>query len=297
MFRLSPRQTLFRSRYERFRWKFSNFAAKQTLTMEQKFGKNSIDIKVLREFCEREGKMVEYRKGEQLEREGDPARWFGFVTEGCFKYVTYGISDDKEHITWFSFEGEFAGDYPACLDGGPALTTIEAMVPTRIIRVSGEQLEREGDPARWFGFVTEGCFKYVTHGISDDKEHITWFSFEGEFAGDYPACLDGRPSQTTIKAMMPSRMLRVSGEQLVDFFRQDAEKMELRSVIAEHLLSQARACYLDLHRATARERYELLLQRCPGIVEYLDLQDIASFLNVTPKTISMIRKDITFGKD
>jgi hypothetical protein len=36
--------------------------------------------------------------------------------------------------------------------------------------------------------------------------------------------------------MMPSRMLRVSGEQLMDFFRQDAEKMELRSVIAEHFL-------------------------------------------------------------
>ena len=34
MFRLSPRQTLFRSRYERFRGKFSNFAAKQPLTME-----------------------------------------------------------------------------------------------------------------------------------------------------------------------------------------------------------------------------------------------------------------------
>ena len=100
-----------------------------SLTMEQIFGINSIDIKGLREFCGREGKMVEYRKGEQLEREGDPARWFGFVTEGCFKYVTHGISDDKEHITWFSFEGEFAGDYPACLDGGPALTTIEAMVP------------------------------------------------------------------------------------------------------------------------------------------------------------------------
>ncbi len=60
--------------------------------MEQKFGKNSIDIKALREFCEREGKEVTYRKGDQLEREGDPARWFGFVTEGCFKYVTYGIT-------------------------------------------------------------------------------------------------------------------------------------------------------------------------------------------------------------
>ena len=187
--------------------------------MEQKFGINSIDIKVLREFCEREGKEVTYRKGDQLEREGDPARWFGFVTEGCFKYVTYGISDDREHITWFSFEGEFAGDYPACLDG--------------------------------------------------------------------------RPSQTTIKAMMPSRMLRVTGEQVMQMYCQNMETMKLRSVVGELILRQHRACYLDLHRATARERYELLLRRCPGIVHHLALQDLASFLCVTPNYLSTIRKDIT----
>lgn len=40
--------------------------------MEQKFGKNSIDIEALREFCEREGKEVTYRKGDQMERKGDP---------------------------------------------------------------------------------------------------------------------------------------------------------------------------------------------------------------------------------
>ena len=55
--------------------------------MEQKFGKNSIDIEALREFCEREGKEVTYRKGDQLEREGDPARWFGFVTEGVLQVL------------------------------------------------------------------------------------------------------------------------------------------------------------------------------------------------------------------
>ena len=87
------------------------------------------------------------------------------------------------------------------------------------------------------------------------------------------------------------------GEQLVKRFSQDKKSMDLRCLIAEHLLSQARARYTDLHRATARERYELLLQRCPGIVGHLALQDITSFLNVTPKTISMIRKNITFGKD
>ena len=46
--------------------------------------------------------------------------------------------------------------------------------------------------------------------------------------------------------------------------------------------------------STARERYDLLMQRCPGIVEHLDLQDIASFLNVHPNTISKIHREITF---
>lgn len=188
--------------------------------MEQKFSNNSLDLQTLREFCEQEGEAVFYRKGDQM--------------------------------------------------------------------------EREADPSRWFGFVTEGCFKYVTHEIGSDREHITWFSFEGEYVGDYPSCLDGRPAQTSIVAMMPSRVLRVTGSQLIQLFSQDMETMELRSIIAEHLLSQARRTYLELHRATARERYELLLRRCPGIVDHLSLNAISSFLSITPQMLSKIRKGITF---
>ena len=190
------------------------------LTMEQKFSNNNLDLETLREFCKREGEAVTYRKGDQL--------------------------------------------------------------------------EREGDPARWLALVESGCFKYVTHGISDDREHITWFSFEGEFVVDYPTFLYARPSQTTIVAMMPSRVIRVTGEQLEHYFDQSKETMKLRAIIAEHILFQFRSRYLDLHCTTARERYDLLMQRCPGIVEHLDLQDIASFLNVHPNTISKIRRDITF---
>ena len=188
--------------------------------MEQRFSNNSLDLETLREFCKRDGEAVIYHKGDQL--------------------------------------------------------------------------ERESDPARWLAFVESGCFKYVTHGIGDDREHITWFSFQGEFVVDYPTYLYGRPSHTTIVAMMPSRVIRVTGQQLEQFFDQSKETMKLRAIIAEHILFQFRSRYLDLHCTTARERYDLLMQRCPGIVEHLDLQDIASFLNVHPNTISKIRRDITF---
>ena len=67
--------------------------------MEQKFNNNWLDLQVLRKFCEREGEEIAYHKGDLLEHEGDLARWFAFVTEGCFQYVKYGMNDDKAHIT------------------------------------------------------------------------------------------------------------------------------------------------------------------------------------------------------
>ena len=83
--------------------------------IEQRFKTSGqdIDLLPLREFIEREGEAVAYRRGDQMEREGDPTRWFAYVTEGCFKYITHGLSDERAHITWFSFEGEYVGDYPA----------------------------------------------------------------------------------------------------------------------------------------------------------------------------------------
>ena len=188
--------------------------------MEQRFKKTDggIDLRALREFCRKEGKVVEYRKDEQLEREGDPARWFAYVERGCFKYVTRGISDGRDHLTWFSFEGEFVGDYP--------------------------------------------CLLY------------------------------DRPSQATIEAMMPCRVWRVSGEELLQFFNRSIKNMELRALVAEHILGQFRSRYLDFHCSTPSERYDQLLSRCPGIVEHLPLNAIASFLNVTPQMLSRIRKDL-----
>ena len=186
--------------------------------MEKRFCNNSLNIETLREFCKREGEVVTYSKGDQLEREGDPTRWFAFIEHGCFKYLTYGISDDKEHVVWFSFKDEFVGDYPACLSGLPA--------------------------------------------------------------------------QITIKATMPSRVIRVTGKQLNQFFGQNIETMELRSLIAEHMTGQFRLHYQNLYCATPRERYELLLHRCPDIIQNVALQDIASYLNITPTYLGKLRKEI-----
>lgn len=158
----------------------------------------------------------------------------------------------------------------------------------------GERLEEEGKTAQWFAFVKKGHFKYIAHDLNDNSEHIAWFSLEDEIVASYPNLLYGRPSYFTIEAITPSTVLRVSSERINDFFNQSVETMSLRIHLSEHLLTQFQNRYMDFYRATPPERYKLLLERCPGIVNELSLQDIASYLNVTPSYLSIIRKNITF---
>ena len=136
--------------------------------MEQKFNSFShlSDLDLLQNFCMQEGEVVDYQKGDLMEREGEPSNWFGFVSLGCFRYLTKGISDGREHITWFSFEGEFVGDYPCCLNGRPAQTTIEAMIPSCIYRIKGELL------TEWFS-------KSSNNAAPESNQRASAFSGKG----------------------------------------------------------------------------------------------------------------------
>ena len=162
--------------------------------------------------------------------------------------------------------------------------------------VKGETLEEAGEPAQWVGFIVKGCFKYTVHNGVEGKNYITGFAFENEFVGDYPNCLSNKISEVTIVATVPCVVYLITGDKLNRLFNDNIEMKGLRQVVSDHLFSQVYSQYLDHYRKTSRERYKDLLLRCPEIVQKISLQDIASYLKVTPTTISTIRREITFGK-
>ena len=159
----------------------------------------------------------------------------------------------------------------------------------------GEQMECEGDPARWWALVEKGVFKYVSRGVSDGREHISWFSCEGEFVGAYPDMLDGSMAQTTIEAMTLCRVVRISGEQLEWFFSQSKETERLGRRMTAHVLKQFQRRSIILLAATPLERYKQLLERCPGIVNDLPLGALDSFLGISKKTLSVVRRELVGG--
>ena len=158
----------------------------------------------------------------------------------------------------------------------------------------GEVLERESEPSHWLGYIEKGCFKYSVRNLSEQKDYITGFAFTDEFVGDFPNCMDYQCSCVSIVAQTTSKVFLIDGKELKGLFETD-KLMDKTSEIYKHLFLQIYSQHLNSYRLTVKERYTLLLRRCPQIVQQINLKDIASFLRVTPTTISKIRKEITFS--
>ncbi len=158
----------------------------------------------------------------------------------------------------------------------------------------GDYFIKAGVESWYIGFVECGYFNYIVHNSSEQKDYITGFAFDGEFVGDYPNCLLGKTSEVAIVAGTSCKVYQIDGGELRKLLDSDGMS-NLKQSISDHLFSQVYTQYLDTYRVTTRERYKRLLFRCPEIVQSINLKDIASYLKVTPTTISNIRREITFG--
>ena len=158
----------------------------------------------------------------------------------------------------------------------------------------GDYFVKAGENSCYIAYVECGYFNYMVHNSSEQKDYITGFAFEGEFVGDYPNCLSSKTSEVTIVAGTSSKVFQLTGEEFM-WKCFTTSQVELKLAVSNHLFSQIYTQYLDTYRMTTRERYKRLLLRCPEIVQSINLKDIASYLKVTPTTISNIRREITLG--
>lgn len=157
-----------------------------------------------------------------------------------------------------------------------------------------EYFSQVGDISSYIGYIVKGAFRYTCINRREKKEYSSCFAFDNEFVVDYPACLYGMHSEVTIQAITVSDVYLCEAKELQLQYEQNIETQQKARINAEQMLFQIYSKYLDMYRITPEERYEELLKRCPQILQMLTLKEIASYLKVTPTTMSNIRRKITF---
>lgn len=141
------------------------------------------------------------------------------------------------------------------------------------------------------GVVEEGAFRYV-HVSDAGERHVVGYAFAGEFVGDYISMRNGIPSWVTIESMHDSRIAAVTGDRVEEFYRLDAGHERLGRNFAERLAGEVYERLLHSYAATPQEQYMELLRRCPGLLDLIPLQELASYLRVRPETLSRIRRRV-----
>lgn len=154
----------------------------------------------------------------------------------------------------------------------------------------GEQFSFQGKFNHRGAYIEEGLFRYT---CVDEKGniHIVGYAFSGEFTGSLCTFINAdKPSLVTIEAVCDSRIYIIHYSEIEKLFATNVETMQIRCALIEqsYLLMYNRL--LDSYCKTTEELYLDLLNRCPNIQAYITLKEIASFLQVTPETISHIRK-------
>lgn len=154
-----------------------------------------------------------------------------------------------------------------------------------------EYFVRQGERARVVGYVDEGIFR-LTRTDAGGNEHVVGYSFRDSFVAEYSSCLCGRPALADVQAVVESRVYVVPYEVLCRFWERSPEHLRLRARVAEQLFVMAYRRLTDSYCCTPEERYVDLMRRYPALKEHRPLKEIASFIGVTPETVSAIRRKL-----
>ena len=158
-----------------------------------------------------------------------------------------------------------------------------------------QYLLQEGDPCKYVAFVEKGMLRSYT---IDDKglEHIMQFAFEGWWIADQYSFLTGEPSLYNIDALEDCELLLLSRDAEEEMMEK-IPRMErfFRILLQNNLIAMQRRIISSLSR-TAEEKYKELIVSCPTIPQRVPQHMMASYLGITPETLSRIRKQISERK-
>lgn len=156
----------------------------------------------------------------------------------------------------------------------------------------GEILIREGEKPAYLFFLMQGILRGYFFD-SDGREITDCFAFQCG-APVMPSISLDKTSYVNIEVLEESKLLRLPMEFTQRMLKQHPELWQVYQKLSDDSLECHRE-KLVMYQSSAMERYQWFLRKYPGMDTKIKGKHIASFLNITPVTLSRLRKQLIPG--
>lgn len=148
-------------------------------------------------------------------------------------------------------------------------------------------LLQEGQISRTMFFIEKGCLR--TWVNINGKDITTQFFFEGDKVSSIESLRTSQPSLYSIESIEPCILQTISQKEFQSILD---ESPEIKKEFEEHLFNrfiQAQQLFLSHLKNTPKQRYEELIKQNARIIQRIPQHYIASYLGITPVSLSRIR--------
>ncbi len=168
---------------------------------------------------------------------------------------------------------------------------VQDFVSTKINK--SEYFVQEGDNCKEIAFIQSGIFR--SYYTSDNGTENTFcFRFPNNLLAPYSAFITGNPSMETMQAITDANLLIIKKKKIEHLIEGDPNWIKFLKLNAEYEYLELEKRFFQFQKDNATQRYVSLLQKQPEYIREIPLHYLASYLGVTQRHLSRIRKEISF---
>jgi len=148
-----------------------------------------------------------------------------------------------------------------------------------------------GKTANEVYFIVNGCMRLFCE--KDGEELSTYFFTEQMFAGSYSSFISRKPSQHSIETLEDCQVLTLSYQALQELYVVFPKMNEFIRKSIEERFVVVHDLFTSYILNSPEERYLSLLKDRPDLLNRIPQHQIASFLGITPVSLSRIRNRVS----
>ena len=155
----------------------------------------------------------------------------------------------------------------------------------------GDFLLEENQICNEIVFIEKGILRSFFMNHKGD-EITNCFAFENDFMASFASFITQQKAEENIQALVDTELQVLDRNALEKLYRSSYNWQEIGRKLTEMEFVNLQKRMVDFQKLSGAERYEALFRNHQKYLQLIPLQYLASYLGVTPRHLSRIRKAV-----